>query len=222
MRDLSSLEKRQLEALRKIEAHDDEYIIGIDEVGIGAFAGPVTIGVVVVPRSWKHRDVKDSKKLSPKAREYVLREYVLPSSVFHMTVSMSNERIDSIGVEEVRKALTESAGCAARIRFPDALIVQDGLEERAVPIDGSTRGIICVPKADALVPAVSAASILAKVTRDAYMKMVDKEYPGYDFASNAGYHSKTHVRNLLAKGPCPLHRQCYAPVKRVMANAARI
>jgi ribonuclease HII len=212
----TSLMRRQLEALERIDRHPSSVTIGIDEVGMGAWAGPVTVAVVVLPKGWAHAEVTDSKKLTGKQREKALRTHVLPNALFHCVLSMPSVAVDRVGIKRARDCLTESVGWLARVRFPTALIVQDGKEDEVVPVDGSTHSIICLPKADALVPAVGAASILAKVTRDTHMKEMDKLHPGYGFANNVGYHSKTHKVFLEKNGPSPIHRRSYEPVKKVL------
>jgi len=94
---------------------------------------------------------------------------------------------------------------------PFAIVVQDG--NVPVPIEGSVRRLVWTPKADVIIPSVSAASILAKISRDTYMAGQDTLYPGYDFKSNKGYHSKNHVAGLVNNGVCPIHRLSYKPVQ---------
>ncbi len=219
-KDLTQLQRLQLKVLQRISDHPSPYVAGIDEVGMGAWAGPVTVAVVVLRKGWSLESVRDSKKFTgksaEKAREKVLHEHILPSSVFHMVLSMDHLQVDRHGLSAVRNALTESVGVAARMRFPDLLIVQDGLESTAVKIDGSLQDVECLPKADALVPAVGAASILAKVTRDRFMKETATQFPGYDFAQNKGYHNVKHKLFLKKNGPCPIHRMTYEPVKKIL------
>lgn len=208
---------RQIKALEAIEQHPSSVVCGIDEVGMGAWAGPVTVAAVVLPKGWANALVRDSKKTTPSQRKKAA-EAVNKAALYSVILSMDHNVVDRIGIQGTRRALTESVGCMARLRFPHALIVQDGLPETAVPIDGAMTGIICLPSADALVPAVGAASIIAKLYRDQHMEKMGAEFPGYDFQNNAGYHSLVHKKMLEKTGPCPIHRRSFAPVKKVLVG----
>ncbi len=156
----------------------------------------------------------DSKTVSPKKRETVLSTVIRPSALYSCVLYKTNEYIDRYTLGKAWRELVESAAVLCRIRFPDALIVLDG--DQHVDIEGDKKNVMCFPKADNLVRAVAAASILAKVTRDTFMKQMATYYPGYGFETNVGYHSETHDKALLERGPTPLHRMTYKPLVQLM------
>ena len=192
---------------REIEAHD--FICGSDEVGYGSWAGPLVVCAAIVARDWVPPAlVRDSKQLTPARRESAFESIV--GTVVHHLVAVEVEEIDRRGVGTViieahLKALLgaieahKALGLGGKV-----LTIVDG----SLPIHGAT----CLPKADALVPAVSAASIIAKVTRDRHMKQMDVKYPGYSFASNSGYGTQDHREALDRLGVTPIHRKSYAPI----------
>jgi ribonuclease HII len=200
----------QQRALEKIQASTSPTVIGIDEVGMGCWAGPVTVAGVVVPARWDAEGVKDSKALSPKQRKRA-EETIKSQALSFAILSASNVEVDTEGVHHARERLTEQVALLLLEHFPDALIVQDG--DIPVVIGGRPQNMVWMAKADALVPAVSAASILAKVCRDEFMVAQSKLYPGYAFERNMGYGVPSHVDGLRRYGPCPLHRRSYKPVK---------
>lgn len=214
------LTEMQMRALEKIGASDAQYVIGVDEVGLGSWAGPVVVAAAVLPREWKHSEVTDSKKLSPKKREKadaIVREAVLMHCIF----SGDNLEVDARGVHRMREALTVQASMKCLEYFPDALVVQDG--DLPILLSGSPPPrLVWLPKADLLVQAVSAASILAKVYRDHFMKEQAKLYPGYGFETNVGYGSKKHSEGLEKLGVCPLHRLSYKPIRRYIRDKALV
>lgn len=181
-------------------------IAGVDEVGTGAAAGPMTFGLVVVSRDWSHPLVRDSKKFSSsktaahEKREAVLREVIFPAAHFYLTACASAQEIDAYGSGPMQARCVETLARACHSRYPDITIIMDG--ER----DFRLKGVVSRAKADVTVPAVSAASILAKVTRDRIMLQLDKVYPGYSFASGKGYGTEVHLKALKEMGPCPVHR----------------
>ena len=203
----------QVKGLANIDASKHEYVLGIDEAGMGCLAGPVVVAAAVLPKGWSHPDVKDSKTLSYSKLEKAWNEVLHSACLTYCVLQGSNEYIDQVGIEVVRAHLTEACALYCRKRYPDSLIVQDGI--RPVPVDGSERGIVCLPKADALVPAVSAGSMIAKLSRDTYMKGESRKYPGYGFDSNVGYFSKKHWWALNHKGVTPLHRKSFGKVKEL-------
>jgi ribonuclease HII len=203
----------QILALQRIAESPSAHIIGVDEVGLGCLAGPITVAAAVFEKGWSHKKVKDSKALSPKGRQRadkIVREQALSYCIF----SATNDEIDKFGLHTMKDRLTEQVVLQMLHYFPQALIVQDG----NVPtvIGGRPQNMVWLPKADALVPAVSAASCLAKVYRDTFMCSMSYEYPGYGFGSNMGYGTDQHVQALRSLGACYLHRKSFKPVQAVL------
>ena len=186
-----------------------EYIIGSDEGGTGAWAGPFYVCAVAVPKTWKGPPkLTDSKELTPEERLELypaLRE--LPLALICAPV----EYLDTTGL---KRALPAAHAFAIRVmleRFPGADIVVDGT--LCIPGFPQARSI---PHADALFPSVSAASVIAKVNRDAFMVEQHKMYPHYDWASNKGYRSATHLAGLDSHGVSPAHRRSYGPIRDIL------
>lgn len=176
-----------------------EYVLGIDEVGYGALAGPIVMAVVAVPVEWSLFGLKDSKKLSPTKREELiphLRDYVVLEGY------MSAAEIDKRGAYEALRYLHETAIQEARKVFPDAPVIVDGTQKIA--------GAITLAKADGIVPAVMAASVHAKVFRDRWMsEAIHEKHPMYQFNVNKGYGTKAHYQALLQNGICDEHRRTF-------------
>jgi len=192
------------------------FICGSDEAGTGAWAGPFFVCATVVPRTWAYTGVTDSKKLTPGAREKLYP--VLVSTVTHCLIEVGVEELDREGLG---KALTSAHSRAIQ----GALAAHKALghtEPPLVIIDGSRGlpGAIALPKADFLIPAVSAASILAKVSRDRVMRELDLKFPGYGWADNAGYGAPKHQEALKRLGVSPVHRLSYSPMSNMVRTKA--
>jgi ribonuclease HII len=177
-------------------------VVGLDEVGRGAWAGPLSIGAVVLPRDRRVNGVRDSKQLTEARREELfdrIRSWCVASSVGHAT----HEECDRLGMSEAQRL-------AAR-RALDGL----GLEPDLVLIDGTwdfvgggrTRTIV---RGDASCLSIAAASILAKVTRDRIMRAQADSFPGFDFDRNKGYPCPRHKLALKGYGPTSIHRRTWA------------
>jgi ribonuclease HII len=207
---LGQLSPQQERALERIASFSSELISGIDEVGMGSWAGPMYVAAVVLPKAWDHDEVADSKRLTHNQRVRAL-EHVMAEAKGHCVLKAEPADIDKHGIVKVRERLTEGCALYCRRRYPTALIVQDG--DVPVEVDGGVMRVVWCPKADVIVPAVSAASILAKVMRDLFMKKMAEVYPGYGFETNVGYHSKKHCWGLEHLGPTPIHRLSYKPVR---------
>ncbi len=187
-----------------------EYIIGLDEVGLGAWAGPLVVCAVAVPRLWTPPDgLNDSKKLTPAMRTAVyfkLRGLIETRAVALFAVE--NKDIDRVGL---RRALVDAHTSVIESlleRFPADDIIVDG----NVPLPKVPKAK-CIPKADGLYPSVMAASVIAKYNRDVLMQTYHEQYPHYGWDSNAGYGTEKHQKGLQAHGVSPLHRQSFAPIK---------
>lgn len=187
--------------------HPPDYIIGSDEVGYGAWAGPLVVCAVAVPRDWAPPEgLTDSKALSAALRRALYsRLYELPCAL----IGVPNYSIDLIGVGKALLRAHEAAVRQMLVAFPDADVVVDGAV--GLPNVPQARA---VPKADATIPAVSAASVIAKENRDHIMRKYHLEFPVYGFDTNVGYGTKEHEHGLLLHGTCPIHRRSYRPVQR--------
>lgn len=185
-------------------------IIGIDEVGRGAWAGPLLVGAVALG-STEIVGLTDSKKLTKKRREVLAHELKRSSARVGLGWVSARE-IDRIGMSEALKLASRRA--LQRI---------DGDDIEQIIIDGTVRliddpRVTTLKQADLIVPAVSAASIAAKVARDAYMAQMDIALPGYSFSSHVGYGTAAHQSALTDIGPSPIHRMSFAPLKNMSTD----
>jgi ribonuclease HII len=183
-------------------------IAGVDEVGRGALAGPVTVAAVVLDPGRPIVGLNDSKRLSASARERLAGE-VREKAVAWAVAHRSAAEIDRINILEATRAAMVEAVLALDAGF--GLVVSD-----AVLLSGLTVPVLAEPRADARYQCVAAASILAKVVRDGAMVFLARTHPGYGWESNKGYPTPAHLDALRRLGACDLHRTSYAPV-RVLA-----
>jgi ribonuclease HII len=187
-------------------------IVGVDEVGRGCWAGPVVAGAVILPEKFRRRKswlLQDSKTLNRRQRaeaDIELRKIAL-----------------AIGLGWVDAPTIDQIGLTAAVK----LAMQQALEQLQIDydeiiVDGNYNFLVDNPKArpliraDASVPAVSAASIVAKVARDNYMAAVCEQYPDYGFERHVGYGTRLHLERLRLHGVSPLHRHSYRPVQALL------
>lgn len=194
--------------IRHEQPHWDDglVVVGVDEVGRGAWAGPVTCGAVVLSPERRIYKLRDSKLLDAARRDHLearIRQHATAVSIGHA----DNDEIDRWG-------MTEALRVAAR-RAVEGL----GMDVHVILLDGNfdylathPAPVTTIVKGDAHSSSIAAASIVAKVERDRLMVMADGEHPGYDFASNKGYPAPTHVAGLDDLGPCRLHRHSWNPI----------
>lgn len=178
-------------------------IAGIDEAGRGPLAGPVVAAAVVFPLEYKNDKIADSKKLSPKIREYLFDE-ILNSASQWSIVAVGHHRIEALNIREATRVAMKLA--LSRIEADEVLIDGDMTIETDVPQRTIVGG-------DALVLQISAASILAKVWRDRLMQILGSRYPEFGFSQHAGYPTKAHKEAIVLYGPCPVHRRTFRGVK---------
>lgn len=181
-------------------------IAGVDEAGRGPLAGPVAVAAVILDPARPIDGLNDSKKLSEAKRE-ALYPQIVANALAHCIVMVTTEEIDRINIYQA----TMIGMCRALTGLnpaPLEALIDGNALPREMPCPG--RAIV---GGDALEPAISAASILAKVSRDRWMVALDKEYPGYGFAEHKGYGTPAHLEALKRLGPCPHHRRSFAPVK---------
>ena len=198
--------KKELERLEAMCVYEKEYaawgaICGIDEAGRGPLAGPVVAGAVILPKDEKILYVNDSKKLSEKKRE-MLYDEIMDRALAVGVGIVGPERIDEINIlqatyEAMRMAVTQLK-VQPDILLNDAVTIPD-LKVHQVPI----------VKGDAKSVSIAAASIIAKVTRDRLMREYGQVFPEYEFASNKGYGTKSHIEALKTYGPTPIHRRTF-------------
>lgn len=179
------------------ELGGDGVVMGVDEVGRGALAGPLTVGAIVLPAEPMIWGLNDSKQLTPARREAVAARVA--------------EVALAVGIAHVEPASIDAVGMAVALRRAMAAAIADaGVEPDCVLIDGNPVHVHpterCVVKGDAKVAAIAAASVVAKVTRDALMVAYDEEYPGYHLAESKGYGSAEHIAAIRERGLTPLHR----------------
>ena len=181
------------------------YVAGIDEVGRGCLAGPVTAAAVILPRDWLPRGLRDSKLLKPDERERLDVE-IRGNALAWAIAFVSPELIDRINILQATLLASQLAAARLSIR-PDALL----LDAVALPEIHMHQRVLV--SADRLCASVAAASVIAKVARDRLMRELDGAYPGYDFAGNKGYAAPEHRAGLAALGTCPVHRLSFAPCR---------
>lgn len=176
-------------------------LAGLDEVGRGPLAGPVVVACAAMPSDPLIPYVNDSKKLSEKRRESVEAEIRKIALGYHIAW-VGPEVIDEINILQATKRAFEEAYRGMPIQVTDVMIdAVDGLK-----IDAKQHVLI---HGDAQCYSIAAASILAKVARDAYMREQDALYPEYGFARNKGYGTAEHIAAIKQYGPCPIHRRSF-------------
>ena len=183
-------------------------VAGVDEAGRGPLAGPVVAAAVILGPERKIIGVRDSKRLSPAQRERIaqqVREQALAWSV----ASASVEEIDALNI--LQASLLAMRRALEALTPPADFALVDGNQLPQMRI--GARAII---GGDVSEPVISCASILAKTHRDALMREFDRAFPGYGFAEHFGYPTPAHRQRLFAIGPCPIHRQTFAPVREAM------
>ena len=181
-----------------------QLIAGVDEVGRGPLAGPVVAAAVILPKGCKISGLNDSKKI-PKSKHKEIYEAVLEHAIAVGIGVKDNQVIDQVNIYEATKlAMIEAIG---QLNPQPQHLLIDAMK-LDLPISQTS-----IIKGDANSLSIAAASIVAKVTRDQMMETYDQEYPGYDFAQNAGYGTAKHLAGLQKLGITPIHRRSFEPVK---------
>ncbi len=198
------------ERRRAIFARGFRCVAGVDEVGVGPLAGPVVAGAVVLPETVDLPGLDDSKKLSPAARERLdaaIRECAVAVGIGEVpSTEIDRSNILQASLEAMRRAVTALAEQAA----VDHLLV----DARSVP--GVSLPQTPLVHGDAIDGSIAAASIVAKVYRDALMRRLEHEHPGYGFDRHMGYGTAEHLAALQRLGASPIHRRSFAPVAAVL------
>ena len=183
-------------------------IAGVDEAGRGPLAGPVVAAAVILDELHPIAGLNDSKKLTARRREQLFDEIRAKALCFSVAEA-SVQEIDSLNILQATMLAMRRA--VEGLRLKPGKVLVDG--NRLPVLDVVAEAIV---QGDALVPAVSAASILPQVTRDRWCAQVDADYPQYGFATHKGYGTAEHLQALRQHGACPLHRSSFAPVRAVL------
>lgn len=195
-----------------------QLICGVDEAGRGPLAGSVYAAAVILDVNNPVIGLADSKKLSEKKRDFLSAE-IKQNALAWGIASCSAQEIDEINILQASLLAMARAIKAMQAQFN----ITPDMGEILVQVDGNKCPKISLPceaivKGDSKVQVISAASILAKVARDAELYELDKLYPQYGFAKNKGYPTAAHLLALQTNGICPQHRLSYAPVKKLLIS----
>ena len=199
-------EEERLKELKKDEEklHLDgvELIAGIDEAGRGPLAGPVVVGIAIMPKDSMIEGVNDSKKVSEKKREKLYDQITQEAIAWNVGMADQNE-IDEINILNATKLALTRAIEGLKVK-PDLILVDalTNIDTKGIPYKSIIKG-------DAKEYSIAAASILAKVTRDRMMREYDEIYPQYGFAKHKGYGTAAHIKAIKEYGPCTLHRASF-------------
>ena len=197
-----------LESEERIHSRNGRWIAGTDEVGRGPLAGDVVAAAVILDPATPIPGLNDSKKLSDKQRQelvILIKEHALALSIGRSSVV----EIDSLNI--LQASLLAMRRAVEALPRPPQLVYVDGnhIPDWRFEAKAIVRG-------DTKIPAIAAASVLAKVTRDREMEALDSLYPGYGLAKHKGYPTKQHLEALAKLGPSPIHRKSFAPVSAVL------
>lgn len=180
-------------------------IVGIDEAGRGALAGPVVAAATILPERFRHRKLKDSKQLSPELREEIYQHLMSRGDIVWAIGIVDNREIDRINILRATHQAMRAALAGLTISPEHALI--DGLPVFPFPLPQTA-----IIDGDCLSLSIAAASVIAKVTRDALMREFCARFPEYCFGQHKGYGTELHLARLHEHGPCPIHRRSFEPV----------
>ncbi len=189
---------------KKLQKEGITLIAGVDEVGRGPLIGPVVTACVILPNDFQLDGLTDSKKLSEKKREEyykIIKEQAIAIGIGQVEA----DEIDKINIYEATKVAMLEAIKNCKVKPEHVLI-----DAMKLPLDIPHTSII---KGDLLSISISAASVIAKVTRDHLMYELDKKYPEYDLKNNKGYPTKKHIEAIMKYGIKKEHRQSFAPIK---------
>jgi len=189
----------------------NERIAGVDEAGRGPLAGPVVVAAVILDPGRPIEGLDDSKRLAADRRD-ALYVRIRQEALCFCVVEVSAQEIDRVNI--LQATLLGMRRAVRGLSRPPALALIDG--NRVPRLDCEARAIV---GGDGLEPAISAASILAKVTRDRSMTELHRHYPQYGFDRNKGYPTAEHLERLAQFGPCPQHRRSFAPVRNALQRS---
>ena len=197
---------------RELRDNNIEYIAGVDEVGRGPLVGPVVAACVVLPKEFNLNGLTDSKKLTEKKRDFYFEEVKRQALGYGIGI-IDEKKIDEVNIYEATKLAMKEAieECKKMCKIEHVLIDAMPLE-----LDVPTTSII---KGDLKSITISAASVIAKVTRDRMLDELHEKYPMYDFKKNKGYPTKKHLEAILEYGIIDEHRRSYGPVKNYLEKS---
>ncbi len=203
------MREKEEERLKNLKNYENElrekgfkYICGIDEAGRGPLAGPVVVASVILPENSMIEGINDSKKVSEKKREK-LYDLIIEEAISYGVGIIGQDEIDDINIlNATKKGLTLSL--QELTKRPDLIIVDalSKINTLGIPYESIIKG-------DAKCYSISAASIIAKVTRDRIMREWDKVFPQYGFATHKGYGTSAHINAIKEYGICPIHRKTF-------------
>ncbi len=192
---------------RKLRESGRLYIAGVDEVGRGPIAGPVTAAAVILPADFSLLGVDDSKKLSPKKREE-LAEAIKREAICYSLGWVRSDVIDNINILQATKLAMSRAVANLSIK-PEHVLIDGNFTVKGIDIPQTA-----MPGGDSISISVAAASILAKVARDRCMVAMAEIFPGYSFEKNKGYGTKVHYEGIKNLGMTPIHRKSFLKPKQ--------
>lgn len=203
-----------IELEKKLWSRGIKYVVGIDEAGRGPLAGPVCAGAVVIDSKTELSPlVRDSKKMTEKQRNESF-DFILSNSLACGVCMIDSKIIDRVGIQEAVRLAMEGA-----LREVEKML---GKRAEYLIVDGvnveliEDYNMLKIKGGDIKHYSISAASILAKVTRDRYMKEISKKYPEYGFEKHVGYGTKLHMDAIKKYGICPIHRRSFSPIKEMV------
>lgn len=193
---------------RKLTGDGFLAIAGCDEVGRGAWAGPLVAAAVIMPHTPRLRGIRDSKQLTP-ARRTELSQRIQETAIAHALGVVASHEIDELGLTAAN-ALAMQRAVEGLSRNPDHVLVD------AFTIDAIKIPQTAIIRGDQTVYSIAAASIVAKVFRDAMMQELDTEFPHYGFKAHKGYGTRAHVAALQKHGPTKHHRTSFQPIREML------
>lgn len=185
------------------------YICGVDEVGRGPLVGPVVASAVILPKNYFIEGLTDSKKLSKKKRDYFYK--VIKKEALAIGIGIvDNKKIDEINILEAARLAMKKAINSLSIK-PDVILTDAMRLDMGIPEEDIIKG-------DLKSITISAASVIAKVTRDKMMEKLHEKYPMYNFIKNNGYPTKEHIEAIKKYGIIKEHRKSFRPIKDTINN----
>ncbi|MDD2548007.1 MAG: ribonuclease HII [Candidatus Pacebacteria bacterium] len=196
----------------RIKKQGFKYVIGLDEAGRGALAGPVVASAIYYKGKNPIQGVKDSKKISPSKRKNLALKLTNHPCVLWGIGIVPSKTIDKINILEASKIAMQKAlfDLEKKYKIKADYLILDGKMKLDIPINQ-----ISIIKGDDLIFSCSAASIIAKVTRDFLMEKASFKYPEYSFERHKGYGTKLHLSMLKKHGACSIHRKSFKPIKKI-------